>query len=217
MFDFVWGCLGQWGGSLLEVPLLLLMVQNAHWSLFPFQSWVWESTGGKTDRASKGELLAKLPGVMWMGWTRAGLLVPTFQQILPSAACAEPDFICKSLFLFQIIPGQCQFKAASALWGVFDTPGLGPLSHWALGGLWGEVGKISFRNKLQYLQRIGSTGNAFVPKSQERFGQWHRCPWLCEVCALGSCIPLLLAILGIYSMSGLSEFVEVHIFFFFQR
>lgn len=33
------------------------------------------------------------------------------------------------------------------------------------------------------------------------------------VCS-GVWIPLLLAILGIYSMSGLSEFVEVHIFFF---
>lgn len=40
-------------------------------------------------------------------------------------------------------------------------------------------------------------------------------PGWCKVCALGSAIPLLLAILGIYSMSGLSEFVEVHIFFFF--
>lgn len=135
---------------------------------------MWESTGGKAARASNGgSCWQSLPRVMWKGWTRAGqvLLVPTFQQILPSAACAQPDFIWKSSFPYQIIPGQCQLKAASALWGVFDTPGLGPLSCWALGGLWGEVGKISFRNKLQYLQRIGSTGNAFVPKSQERFGQ----------------------------------------------
>lgn len=36
------------------------------------------------------------------------------------------------------------------------------------------------------------------------------------VCS-GVWIPLLLAILGIYSMSGLSEFVEVHIFFFFSK
>lgn len=42
-------------------------------------------------------------------------------------------------------------------------------------------------------------------------------PGWCKVCALGSRIPLLLAILGIYSMSGLSEFVEVHIFFSFQK
>lgn len=83
---------------------------------------------------------------MWKGWTQAGqvLLVPTFQQILPSAACAEPDFIWESLFPHKKIPGQCQFTAASALWGVFGTPGLGPLSHGALGGHWGEVGKISF-------------------------------------------------------------------------
>lgn len=41
-------------------------------------------------------------------------------------------------------------------------------------------------------------------------------PGWCKVCALGSRIPLLLAILDIYSMSGLSEFVEVHISFFFS-
>lgn len=78
------------------------------------------------------------------GWAGQVLLGPTFQQILPSAACAQPDFVWESLFPCNKTHGQCGFKAASALWGVFDTPALGPLCRWAPGGLRGEMGGISF-------------------------------------------------------------------------
>lgn len=126
-------------------------------------------------RAQEGKLCAAQPpsgDVDGLDSGRAGqvLLVPTFQQILPSAACAEPDFVWKSFC--KKIPGQCQFKAGSALWVCLTLLAWGLCATGPREGFGEKRGKFPFcRNKLQYLQRIGSTGNAFVPKSQERFGQ----------------------------------------------
>lgn len=163
-----------------------------------------------------GKLLAKPPSgaVDGLAAGRAGqvLLGPTFQHILPSAACAESDFIWESLFPCKETRGQCCFKAASAQWGVFDTPALGPRR--ALGKSGGnflhlEINSNSYK-ELAALEMLLSLNLRNVLGSATGVPGW------CKVCALGSRIPLLLAILGIYSMSGLSEFVEVHISFFFS-
>lgn len=161
-----------------------------------------------------GSCWQSLPWVMWMGWTqagsrqcRAGAAAPTFQQIfllLPVQnliLSASPCSLVRK-FLASVsskLPLHCGLCLTLLAWGFGEKWGKFPFS----------------RNKLQYLQRIGSTGMLLSLNLRNVLGSATGVPGWCKVCALGSRIPLLLAILGIYSMSGLSEFVEVHIFFFF--
>lgn len=116
----------------------------------------------KRGRAQKGELAVpqmggscwqNLPWAMWLGCDSG------WQQAVQGRCCCYQPF-SKSFLLLPLqnlissrspcfLTGKflASVSCKAALWGMFDTPGLGLLCHRAPGGLRGEVGKISFIQK----------------------------------------------------------------------
>lgn len=103
----------------------------------------------KCGRAQKGEVTVprtggscwqSLPWVMWLGWQ----LAAQGRCCCTNLSADLPLLPVQNLILsfpHKKIPGQCQFKAASALWAVFDTPGLGPFVPLGPGRALGRSGE----------------------------------------------------------------------------